>query len=113
MFPPRCSLKNSVHNYRQLETRVSAIGSTPQAFGKWPFQLAKTDLLVLDDWGMGAIDGMTRSDLLEIIDDRTGNKATIITSQLHVEHWHAWIRFAWARHAAIGKPATLPVSIIR
>jgi DNA replication protein DnaC len=61
------------------------------AFGKWLIQLAKTDVLVLDDWGMGAIDGMTRSDLLEIIDDRAGHKATIITSQLPVEHWHAWI----------------------
>lgn len=61
------------------------------AFGKWLIQIAKTDVLVLDDWGMGAIDSMTRSDLLEIIDDRAGNKATIITSQLPVEHWHAWI----------------------
>jgi DNA replication protein DnaC len=61
------------------------------AFGKWLLQLAKTDVLVLDDWGMGAIDSMTRSDLLEIIDDRAGHKATIITSQLPVEHWHAWI----------------------
>lgn len=60
-------------------------------FGKWLLQLAKTDVLVLDDWGMGAIDSMTRSDLLEIIDDRAANKATIITSQLPVEHWHAWI----------------------
>jgi DNA replication protein DnaC len=34
------------------------------AFGKWLLQLAKTDVLVLDDWGMGAIDSMTRSDLL-------------------------------------------------
>ena len=59
--------------------------------GKWLLQLAKTDVLILDDWGMGAIDSMTRSDLLEIIDDRAGNKATIITSQLPVEHWHAWI----------------------
>lgn len=61
------------------------------AFGKWLAQLAKIDVLVLDDWGMGTIDGMTRSDLLEIIDDRAGHKATIITSQLPVEHWHAWI----------------------
>ena len=44
------------------------------AFSKWLIQLAKTDVLVLDDWGMGAIDGMTRSDLLEIIDDRAGHK---------------------------------------
>ena len=34
---------------------------------------------------MGAIDGTTRSDLLEIIDDHAGHKATIITSQLPVE----------------------------
>lgn len=61
------------------------------AFGKWLMQLAKTDVLILDDWGMGAIDSTTRSDLLEIIDDRAANKATIITSQLPVEHWHAWI----------------------
>jgi DNA replication protein DnaC len=61
------------------------------AFGKWLIQLARTDVLVLDDWGMGAIDSTTRSDLLEIIDDRAANKATIITSQLPVEHWHAWI----------------------
>lgn len=61
------------------------------AFGKWLIQLAKTDVLVLDDWGMGAIDSTTRSDLLEVIDDRSGNKATIITSQLPVDHWHAWI----------------------
>ncbi len=60
-------------------------------FGKWLIQLAKTDVLVLDDWGMGAIDTTTRSDLLEIIDDRAANKATIITSQLPIEHWHTWI----------------------
>ena len=53
--------------------------------------LENIDVLILDDWGMGAIDSATRSDLLEIIDDRAANRATIITSQLPVEHWHAWI----------------------
>lgn len=61
------------------------------AFGKWLIQLAKTDVLVLDDWGMGALDSGVRADLLEIIDDRAATKATIITSQLPIEHWHAWI----------------------
>ena len=61
------------------------------AFGKWLLQLAKTDVLLLDDWGTGAIDSATRSDLLEIIDDRAASKATIITSQLPIDHWHAWI----------------------
>lgn len=61
------------------------------SFGKWLLALAKTDVLLLDDWGMAGIDAQTRADLLEIIDDRTANKATIITSQLPIEHWHAWI----------------------
>ena len=61
------------------------------SFGKWLLQLAKTDVLLLDDWGVGALDSATRSDLLEIIDDRAAGKATIITSQLPIEHWHAWI----------------------
>jgi DNA replication protein DnaC len=52
-------------------------------FGKWLLQLANTDVLLLGDWAMGAIDSATRSDLLEIIDDRAASKATIITSQLN------------------------------
>ena len=60
-------------------------------FGNWLINLAKTDVLILDDWGLGNLEQGTRSDLLEIIDDRAANKATIITSQLPIEHWHAWI----------------------
>ena len=60
-------------------------------FGKWLLQLARTDVLLLDDWGMTALDSQSRADLLEIIDDRASNKATIITSQLPIEHWHAWV----------------------
>lgn len=60
-------------------------------FSKWLIQLAKTDVLLLDDWGMTGLDTHTRADLLEMIDDRATSKATIITSQLPIEHWHAWI----------------------
>jgi len=31
-----------------------------------------------------------RADLLEMLDDRSAQRATIITHQLPVEHWHAW-----------------------
>jgi len=61
------------------------------SFGKWLVQLAKTEVLILDDWGIASLDPATRSDLLEIIDDRAAQKATVITTQLPVEHWHAWI----------------------
>jgi len=60
-------------------------------FGKWLITLAKTDVLLLDDWGMAALDAQARADLLEIIDDRAASRATIITSQLPIEHWHEWI----------------------
>jgi DNA replication protein DnaC len=73
------------------------------AFGKWLLQLAKTDVLLLDDWGMGALDSATRSDLLEIIDDRAASKATIITSQLPIEHWHAWIGDATVADAILDR----------
>lgn len=72
----------------QEELRIRHASGT---FGKWLLQIAKTDVLMLDDWGMGTIDSATRSDLLEMIDDRAASKATIITSQLPIEHWHAWI----------------------
>jgi len=73
------------------------------AFGKWLLQLAKTDVLLLDDWGMGALDSTTRADLLEIIDDRAASKATIITSQLPIEHWHAWIGDATVADAILDR----------
>ena len=55
-------------------------------FSRWLATVARTDLLVLDDWGIAALVGPTRSDLMEIFDDRAGTRATIATSQLPVEH---------------------------
>ncbi len=51
-------------------------------------QLAKTDLLVLDDWGLEKMTLSQRNDLLEIMEDRHGYKSTLITSQLPIEQWH-------------------------
>jgi len=62
-----------------------------QFIGQWLIQLAKTEVLVLDDWGLAGIDAQTRADLLEIIDYRLASKVTIITSQLPIEHWYAWV----------------------
>ena len=60
-------------------------------FTQWLDALKKTDVLLLDDWGMTAMEAHTRADLMEIIDDRAASRATIITSQLPIEHWHEWI----------------------
>ena len=60
-------------------------------FTRWLAAVARTDVLLLDDWALAAMDGTTRADLMEIIDDRAGTRATIVTSQGPIEHWHAWI----------------------
>ncbi len=43
--------------------------------------VARTDVLLLDDWALAAMDGPTQAVLMEVIDDRAGTRATIITSQ--------------------------------
>ena len=50
--------------------------------------LAKTHLLVIDDWGLQKFVKEQSHDLLEILEDRHGLKSTLITSQLPVDHWH-------------------------
>jgi DNA replication protein DnaC len=50
--------------------------------------IAKTDLLVIDDWGLSALTDQERRDLLEIMEDRHGVRSTVIAAQLPVEHWH-------------------------
>ena len=50
--------------------------------------LVKADLLILDDWGPDRLNASQRRDLMEIVEDRYGRGATLITSQLPVEAWH-------------------------
>lgn len=50
--------------------------------------IAKIDVLILDDWGLGILAPTERRDLLEILEDRHGRGSTIVTSQLPVDHWH-------------------------
>ena len=49
------------------------------------------DLLALDDFAITPITPAERNDLLELLDDRVGARATLITSQLPVSAWHEWL----------------------
>jgi DNA replication protein DnaC len=51
-------------------------------------RIEKQDLLILDDFGLQALDNQSRLILLELIEDRHGKKSTIITSQLPVNEWY-------------------------
>src|SRR4029450_8341641 len=63
-------------------------------------KLAKTALLVLDDWGLAPLTGPQRHDVLEVLEDRTERASTLLTPQLPIRAWHE----------AIGEP-TLADSI--
>jgi DNA replication protein DnaC len=54
-------------------------------------QLARADLIVIDDFGLTPLGDETVRDLLEILDDRYDRKSTLITSQLPVDQWHAYL----------------------
>jgi len=57
-------------------------------FSKVIQQLAKTDVLIFDDWGLEKMTLSQRNDLLEIMEDRHGLRSTLITSQLPIDQWH-------------------------
>lgn len=54
-------------------------------------QLAKADLLMLDDFGLAPLCDQTVRDLLEILDDRYDRASTLITSQLPLDQWHGYL----------------------
>ncbi len=57
-------------------------------YGKLLKSVAKTHLLVIDDWGLKKLIKEQSHDLLEILEDRHRLRSTLITSQLPVDHWH-------------------------
>lgn len=67
--------------------RARADGSYPKLLEK----LARTQLLVLDDFGLSPLTDTERRDMLEVLEDRYGRRATIVTSQLPFDHWHAGV----------------------
>ena len=51
-------------------------------------RLAKTDVLIVDDFGLEVLTAPQRRDFLEVLEDRHGNSSTVITSQLDPKNWH-------------------------
>jgi len=54
-------------------------------------RLAKTDLLLLDEWGLVPLSVADARELLDVIDDRCTTRSTLIASQLPVDAWHGTI----------------------
>jgi DNA replication protein DnaC len=68
-----------------LKTKMARLEGTIYKFFE---KLAKTDLLILDDFGLTHLEKQQQMDLMEIIEDRHGTRSTIIASQLPVASWY-------------------------
>jgi DNA replication protein DnaC len=68
-----------------------AIAKGDGRYNKLLATLAKTDVLIIDDWGLAKLTAENRRDLLEILEDRHGSRSTLATSQLPVDKWHDMI----------------------
>ena len=84
-----CRLGISTRYYRVSRlldelTLARGDGSYPKLIQR----LARTWLLILDDWGLASLSGQGRHDLLEVLDDRYARRGTLLASQVPVEHWH-------------------------
>jgi DNA replication protein DnaC len=80
--------------YRALYWRVPrlfqelALARADGTYARLLGKLARMDVLVLDDLALVPLQEAERRDLLEVLEDRYGTRATIVTSQLPPAHWH-------------------------
>jgi transposase len=101
----KACLEGFTARYLRL-TRMLAEMEIANADGRYPKlirELAKTDVLVLDDWGLAPVPDHVRPILLEILDDRHGNGSTIVTSQLPIERWHTAVGEATSADAILDR----------
>ena len=91
-----CALahKACLHGHTAHYSRISrllselALSKGDGQYTKRMSELAKTDILILDDFGLSPLTDEARRDLVEILDDRHDKKSTIVTSQIPVKLWH-------------------------
>jgi len=68
-----------------------ALARADGTYGRFLGQLARVDVLVLDDWALTPLQDPERRDILEILEDRSGTRATVVTSQLPPKRWHDYV----------------------
>ncbi len=84
-----CMKEYSVRYFRLSRLMLTLLQAKADGtYSKLLAMLARTDLLILDDWGLEPLTAPQRNDLMEIMDDRHGNTSTLIISQLPTENWY-------------------------
>jgi DNA replication protein DnaC len=83
--------------YRAMYRRASRlldelrIARADGSYARLLQRIARTDVLVIDDFALAPMTAMERTDLLELLEDRYEIRATVITSQLRPADWHAYL----------------------
>ncbi|MEK7730234.1 MAG: IS21-like element helper ATPase IstB [Planctomycetota bacterium] len=65
-----------------------AVSRGDGSYGRLLARLTRTQLLIIDDWGLAPLKDQERRDLLEVVEDRYERASTLITSQLPIKAWH-------------------------
>jgi len=66
-----------------------ALARAEGTYPRWLKRMARFDLLILDDFGLSSLTTPQAQELLEIIEERSGNASHILTSQLAVKEWYS------------------------
>jgi DNA replication protein DnaC len=83
--------------YRVLYRRASrlydelALARADGTYAKVLSRLMRVDVVVLDDFGLSALRDQDRQALLDVLEDRYGNRSTLVTSQLPPKAWHEYL----------------------
>lgn len=91
-----CALANKAcrEGFTALYTRIPrllhevSIARGDGSYLKLLAKISRIDVLVLDDWGLAPLGDLERRDILEILEDRTENRSTIVASQLPTKKWY-------------------------
>ena len=83
----REDLSTAYHRVPRLFSAL-ALARADGRYARTLRQIAKVDLLILDDWGPETLNADQRRDLLEIIDDRHEMRSIIVTSQVPIDRWY-------------------------
>lgn len=86
-------LKGKSAHYVRLSKLLSELNlaRAEGTYGKLIGKLARFDLLILDDWGLAPLKVQEAQDLLDLIEERHELHPTVVTSQLPIKEWHAFI----------------------
>ena len=82
----KCLYFNSMKLFSRLK-----FAKADGTYGKEMQKIQKQHLLILDDFGLHPMDEQSKFILLELMEDRYGEKSTIIASQLPPDKWHAML----------------------